>query len=99
MLPSFKSLQSGGLKEGGFKDSFNIVKNNNTKLTICLSCGLNVTAKAEDAPEWSPAFSVTGVLYIPYAELTEPFSAYFDMSVGSSRIDYYGGLYKTLCTF
>nr|AZG05361.1 digestive cysteine proteinase 1 [Matsumurasca onukii] len=52
-------------------------------------------AKAEDAPEWSPAFSVTGVLYIPYAELTEPFSAYFDMSVGSSRIDYYGDLVKT----
>lgn len=47
--------------------------------------------KADQTPEWSPAYSVKGVLYIPYAEIREPFAGWYDASVGSSRIDYYGG--------
>lgn len=36
-----------------------------------------------------------GTLYIPYAELNEPFEAWFDGVTNRSRIDYYGGMVKT----
>lgn len=36
-----------------------------------------------------------GVLTIPYAEIAEPFYAWYDGVAGSSRIDYYGGMVKT----
>ena len=42
------------------------------------------------APEWSPAYSVEGVLSIPYAEIKEPFAEYADLKNGKSRVDYYG---------
>lgn len=31
-------------------------------------------------------------MYIPYAEIREPFYAWYDGNSGSSRIDYYGGI-------
>lgn len=52
------------------------------------SCGI-------DSPKFSSSYSVSGTLYIPYAELREPFAAWFDTKSGSSRIDYYGGMVKT----
>lgn len=33
----------------------------------------------------------TGTLYIPYAEIEEPFAAWVDLKAGRSRIDFYGG--------
>ena len=48
-----------------------------------------------DTPEWSPAYSVEGVLSIPYAEIKEPFAAYADLKNGKSRIDYYGETDRT----
>ncbi|KAK4885932.1 hypothetical protein RN001_002203 [Aquatica leii] len=47
------------------------------------------------APVWNPVYSVKGILYIPYAELEEPFYAWFDLASKQSRIDYYGGMVKT----
>ena len=44
-------------------------------------------------PSWPSKYMVTGNLQLPYAELDEPFVAYFDGSVGKSRIDYYGGIH------
>ncbi|KAF6215755.1 hypothetical protein GE061_000088 [Apolygus lucorum] len=44
---------------------------------------------------WPTAYSVRGVINIPYAELREPFMSYYDGSVGSSRVDYYGDVVKT----
>ncbi|XP_069676606.1 digestive cysteine proteinase 1 [Periplaneta americana] len=46
-------------------------------------------------PNFSDTYTVKGTLYIPYAEIREPFLAYYDLTVGSSRIDYYGGMVKT----
>jgi len=46
-------------------------------------------------PVWSTSYSVTGTLIIPFAEIEEPFSAWFDGQNGRSRIDYYGGMDKT----
>lgn len=34
-------------------------------------------------------------MYIPYAEIEEPFEAWFDKQTRRSRIDYYGGTVKT----
>lgn len=44
---------------------------------------------------WKETFTVKGTLYIPYAELKEPFYAWYDGKNGQSRIDYYGGMVKT----
>lgn len=46
-------------------------------------------------PQWNPVYTVKGLLFIPYAELREPFYAWFDSNNGKSRIDYYGGMVKT----
>ncbi|KAG8326222.1 hypothetical protein J6590_047591 [Homalodisca vitripennis] len=43
----------------------------------------------EDVPKWPSAYIVRGMLQIPYAEISEPFEAWYDNSQGSSRIDYY----------
>lgn len=36
-------------------------------------------------------FYITGVIYLPYAEIKEPLEAWFDLTAKSSRIDYYHG--------
>jgi hypothetical protein len=36
---------------------------------------------------------VKGNLYIPFAEIKEPFYAWYDKGEKKSRIDYYGGKY------
>lgn len=46
-------------------------------------------------PVWSDTYTVKGTLYIPYAEIKEPFYAWYDGASGQSRIDYYGGMVKT----
>lgn len=35
--------------------------------------------------------SLAGVISLPYAEIKEPFEAWFDLSSQSSRLDYYNG--------
>lgn len=52
-------------------------------------------ALATKPPRWDPVYTVKGVLYIPYAEIAEPFEAWFDKHTNRSRIDYYGGTVKT----
>lgn len=46
-------------------------------------------------PRWDATYTTKGVLYIPYAEIAEPFYAWYDAPSGRSRIDYYGGMVKT----
>lgn len=46
-------------------------------------------------PKWDPTYTVKGVLNIPYAEITEPFEAWYDANTNRSRIDYYGSTVKT----
>ncbi|XP_044577137.1 digestive cysteine proteinase 1 [Cotesia glomerata] len=47
------------------------------------------------SPTFSNQYVTKGTLYIPYAEIKEPFYAWYDGELGSSRIDYYGGMVKT----
>nr|KAF7397988.1 hypothetical protein H0235_015996 [Vespula pensylvanica] len=54
-----------------------------------------VYAEKLRSPTFSKAYTAKGTLYIPYAEIREPFYAWYDGKSGSSRIDYYGGIVKT----
>ncbi|KAL4154437.1 hypothetical protein QTP88_000303 [Uroleucon formosanum] len=46
-------------------------------------------------PKWSSSYSVEGDIFIPFAEVHEPFSAWYDSDSSNSRIDYYHGMAKT----
>lgn len=63
------------------------------KLFICLL--LTSFALAKKPPKWEKFYSVKGRLFIPYAEIEEPFSAWYDENTGRSRIDYYGDTVRT----
>ncbi|KAK6635157.1 hypothetical protein RUM44_000406 [Polyplax serrata] len=45
--------------------------------------------------KFSDSYTTKGTLHIPYAEIHEPFYAWYDFNTNSSRIDYYGGMVKT----
>nr|XP_034183715.1 digestive cysteine proteinase 1 isoform X3 [Osmia lignaria] len=55
----------------------------------------NFDIEAVKSPTFSTSYTAKGTLYIPYAEIREPFYAWYDGKSGSSRIDYYGGMVKT----
>lgn len=57
---------------------------------IC--CAVALSKETLTAPTFSKTYTVKGTLYIPYAEIREPFYAWYDGNSGSSRIDYYGGI-------
>ena len=42
-------------------------------------------------PKYSNSYNVSGTIRLPYAEIVEPFVAFFDGENGRSRVDYYGG--------
>ncbi|XP_049606676.1 digestive cysteine proteinase 2 [Syngnathus scovelli] len=46
-------------------------------------------------PDFGRAYHVKGVIWLPYAEIREPFEAWFDLKAKSSRIDYYHGQVST----
>lgn len=47
-------------------------------------------------PTFGSFYTVSGEIEIPYTELRETFTAYFDIDAKRSRIDYYDGLVVTL---
>lgn len=55
----------------------------------------DAAAAAAAAPKFNDVYTVKGTLYIPYAEIREPFYAWYDAKARNSRIDYYGGMVKT----
>ncbi|CAJ1083734.1 digestive cysteine proteinase 1 [Xyrichtys novacula] len=46
-------------------------------------------------PNFGNSYHVKGVISLPYAEIKEPFEAWFDLAAKSSRIDYYHGQVST----
>ncbi|XP_029022106.1 digestive cysteine proteinase 2 [Betta splendens] len=46
-------------------------------------------------PTFGKSYHVKGVISLPYAEIQEPFEAWFDLTKNSSRIDYYHGQVST----
>ena len=47
-------------------------------------------------PVFAETYQVEGVIALPYAEIREPFTAYYDPGNGRSRVDYYGDLVLTV---
>ena len=41
-------------------------------------------------------YSISGILSLPYAEINEPFRAWYDVEQSASRIDYYDGWLKMI---
>ncbi|XP_035727441.1 digestive cysteine proteinase 1-like [Vespa mandarinia] len=64
-------------------------------VAILMFCSISYAANLK-SPTFSRTYTAKGTLYIPYAEIREPFYAWYDGKTGSSRIDYYGGVVKTL---
>nr|XP_061838294.1 digestive cysteine proteinase 1-like [Nerophis lumbriciformis] len=57
---------------------------------------LDCEAKAlPSLPDFGPTYHVKGVISLPYAEIKEPFEAWFHLKAKSSRIDYYNGQVST----
>lgn len=64
---------------------------------VLLSCAADATPVAErTVPEFGKTYHVKGLLSLPYAEIKEPFEAWYDLTGKRSRIDYYHG---QVCTF
>ena len=62
------------------------------ELVVLILATVPCSLSADPAvPVWSPFYTVSGILRLPYAEIVEPFSAFFDITKNRSRIDYYGG--------
>ena len=65
-------------------------------ISLCfLSVTLGKSLDVNSPPTWPNAYTVSGTLKLPYAEIVEPFQAFFDGQNGRSRIDFYGG--KVTC--
>jgi len=47
-------------------------------------------------PTYPNTYNITGAIRLPYAEILEPFTAYYDGKTGRSRVDYYGGVQKVI---
>jgi len=59
-------------------------------------CGIHDNSvNSNEFPVIQRSYIAQGTLYIPYAEIEEPFSAWIDHDNGLSRIDFYGGVTKT----
>lgn len=64
--------------------------------TIILVKSVWSASLRDNVPLWGNSYTVEGVLQLPYAELKEPFTAYYDATTNQSRIDYYGDLVVTM---
>jgi len=54
------------------------------------------TSSPPEKPKWPERVYAEGYLSLPYAELSEPFTSWYDAKTKRSRIDYYGGMSKTI---
>jgi len=64
-------------------------------VTLLSCCRAEISVRNGDLPHWPAAYSVDGIINIPYAEIEEPFTAYLGGYPKRSRIDFYGGMDKT----
>ncbi|KAK3803950.1 hypothetical protein RRG08_059813 [Elysia crispata] len=49
-----------------------------------------------DPPVYSKTYRATGTIRLPYAEIVEPFKAFYDAGTQRSRVDYYNGIQSTI---
>ncbi|KAG9509124.1 Counting factor associated protein D, partial [Fragariocoptes setiger] len=61
---------------------------------VILTANITIISALKEAPEFATNYRVEGTLSLPYAELSEPFTAFYDKNRQLSRIDYYDNLYN-----
>ena len=59
-------------------------------LPLCALLAVCLQAVAADL-KWPDAYTAEGHIYLPYAGVDEPFTAYFSAKTNRSRIDSYDG--------
>lgn len=60
-------------------------------LALCLCQGGAEDWTSWELPDFGDLYHVSGILYLPYAEIVEPFEAWYNLSGRESRIQYYDG--------
>lgn len=65
-------------------------------LTVLFVLGLVALGSTASVPTFPDQYTAHGVILLPYAEIKEPFAAYYDGVLNRSRIDYYGDLMITI---
>ena len=59
---------------------------------LVLFCVANAATLNKNTLKSLPVYSVSGIITLPYAEINEPFQAWYDETQYASRIDYYDGI-------
>lgn len=65
-------------------------------LIVVVLTVLCTVTQAATPPKWPTTYQVSGVLQLPYAEINEPFTAYYEAKKNRSRVDYYNSTVVTL---
>lgn len=65
-------------------------------LFVFISCLSAATVKKVAPFSNIKRYSISGTIYLPYAEIEEPFRAWYDVDQSASRIDYYDGMETTI---
>ncbi|XP_053123811.1 digestive cysteine proteinase 2-like isoform X2 [Hemicordylus capensis] len=60
-------------------------------LLVCAWIHAVVCTPLQRLPNFGDVYHITGILKLPYAEIEEPFEAWFNAAEGKSRIQYYHG--------
>lgn len=63
---------------------------------MCCQCSSALATPRQAPPVFADQYEARGRILLPYAEIDEPFTAYFDGQGNKSRIDYYGDLELTV---
>lgn len=61
------------------------------KCGVVLLCCLVSAVIAAPKLEWPQQYTAEGTIYLPYAEIMEPFETVVDMTKKMSKVDTYGG--------
>jgi len=62
-------------------------------LVLLVWTSVVVAVQNPKAPKWPDCYSVKAILRLPYAELEEPITAYYEGAKNRSRVDYYGWIF------
>ncbi|XP_078094460.1 counting factor associated protein D-like isoform X2 [Mustelus asterias] len=65
-------------------------------IVALLSCWPVVSVKHLKAPTFPKSYHISGIISMPFAEIEEPFEAWYNSTGKSSRIEYYDGQVITL---
>ncbi|KAG6932516.1 digestive cysteine proteinase 2-like [Chelydra serpentina] len=60
-------------------------------ILLLWSCCSGAEGNLQPFPKFGDVYHVTGVISLPYAEIKEPFEAWYNLTGGQSRIQYYHG--------